>query len=151
MTSSKRQLYFMGFILFLLGLVYSLPFKDMPRVTSALLSALFPVQILLWRLASGRKAKDYFFCFSIIIADFILKHYWDNADFLFYLLSIISAAVLHYRTFLALAVSSFTLELVREYMYREDLPEEIGFRFALFVIAGTLTYMLLREEKRKKE
>lgn len=141
----------MGFILFLLGLVYGLPFDKMPMATSALLSTLFPVQILLWRLALGRKAKDYIFCFSILIAVTILKHYWDYSDFLFYLLSIIAAAVLHYRTFLALTASGFTLEMVREYMYRADVPEEIAFRYALFLIAGSLTYLLLREEKRQKD
>ncbi|HSP07888.1 MAG TPA: diguanylate cyclase, partial [Acidobacteriota bacterium] len=41
--------------------------------------------------------------------------------------------------------------MVREYMYRADIPEEIAFRYALFLIAGTLSYLLLREEKRQKE
>lgn len=141
----------MGLILFLLGLIYGLPFLKMPLATTALLSTLFPVQILLWRLALGRKVKDYIFCFSILIAILILKHYWEYSDFLFYLLAIISAAVLHYRTFVALTLSSFTLEMVREYMYRADNPQEIAFRYLLFLIAGSLTYMLLREEKRQKE
>jgi diguanylate cyclase (GGDEF)-like protein len=151
MTSSRKQLYFMTFIMFLMGVIYSLPFTKMPIVTSALLSTLFPVQLLLWRLAHGRKVKDYIFCFSILIVILILKHYWQYSDFLFYLLAIISAAVLHYRTLLALIGSSLALEMAREYLYRADNPQEIAFRYMLFLIAGSLTYLLLREEKRQKE
>jgi diguanylate cyclase (GGDEF)-like protein len=151
MTSAGKQQAFMAIILVLLGVIYALPFEKMPIALSAMLSVLFPVQLLLWRLLHGRKAKDYIFCFSILIAVLILKHYWPYTDFLFYLLSILSASVLHYRTFLALSASSFTLEIVREFMYRAEMPEEIAFRYALFVIAGTLTYFLLREEKRQKE
>ena len=105
----------------------------------------------MWRLEYSRKAKDFFFCFSFLIANLILKHYWPYADLLFYATAILISAVLRYRIFLAVTGSAIALEVLREHNYGTEGAEEIGFRYVLFLVAGTLTYILLWEEKRKKE
>ncbi|PWT90080.1 MAG: hypothetical protein C5B54_07820 [Acidobacteria bacterium] len=151
MIQSRNQLYFMGLILAVLIVVYCLPFEQNLVVTSAIFIILFPVQMVLWRLSFGRKAKDFFFCFSLLIVSAILKHYWHQFDTIFYLLSILMAAVLRYRILFAIAASGFTLEAFREYYYGYESPEEVAFRYVLFFAAGSIVYLLLWEEKRKKE
>ncbi len=131
--------------------VYFIPFQDYPLAISGLFGVLFPVQALIWRLTYGRKLKDYLFSTSLLVALIILKHYWQYADLLFYLISIILAAVLHYKTFVGVAATLLGIETVREFSYQYERPEEVLFRYSLFFIAGTLTAFLLREEKRLKD
>jgi diguanylate cyclase (GGDEF)-like protein len=131
--------------------VYLITFQDYPVAVSSLFGLLFPVQALIWRLTYGRKVKDYLFSFSLLTALMILKHYWEYSDLLFYLISIILAAVLHYRTFVGVTASALGIEAMREFSYQYERPEEVLFRYTLFFIAGTLTSFLLREEKRMKD
>jgi hypothetical protein len=66
-------------------------------------------------------------------------------------MAIILAAVLHFRTFIALTASAVTIETLREFFYQYESPDEVLFRYTLFLIAGALTGFLLREEKRLKD
>lgn len=141
----------MALILATFVVLYCLPYEEKPLATVIVFIALFPIQIILWRLAYSRKAKDYFFCLSFLIANLILKHYWAYADLLFYATAILISAVLRYRVFLGVTGSAVALEVLREHNYGTEGAEEIAFRYVLFLVGGTLTYILLWEEKRKKE
>jgi diguanylate cyclase (GGDEF)-like protein len=150
-STTQKQLFFMLLIAVAFVGVYFIPFQEYPLAVSGLFGLLFPVQALIWRLTYGRKLKDYLFSLSLLIALMILKHYWGYSDLLFYLISIILAAVLHYRTFLGVAATALGIEIFREFTFQYERPEEVLFRYTLFFIAGTLTAFLLREEKRLKD
>lgn len=151
MTTIEKQTYFMFIITATFVAAFCIPFESYLPAVSALFGILFPVQLLSWRLTYGRKLKDYLFSLSLLIALMVLKHYWEYSDLLFYLMAIILAAVLHFRTFIAVAASAVTIETLREFFYLYENPDEVLFRYCLFFIAGTLTGFLLREEKRQKE
>jgi two-component system, cell cycle response regulator len=151
MISFPSHARFMALILATFGVLYVLPYEEKPLATVIVFTALFPIQIILWRLEYSRKAKDFFFCLSFLIANLILKYYWNYADLLFYATAILISAVLRYRIFLAVTGSAIALEVLREQYYGTEGAEEIFFRYILFLVAGTLTYILLWEEKRKKE
>jgi two-component system cell cycle response regulator len=147
----SKQSTLMGLIFGLFAVLYCLPFQKALIQTSLSLAILFPVQTVLWRLGLNSKTRDYFFAVTTLVTYFFLKHLWANSDLFFYLFSILLAAVLSYRIFLASCSSMFLLEGVREYVYQSERPEDIAFRYALFFAAGTLTYLLLRDEKKRKE
>lgn len=151
MTTTQKQIYFMFIITAAFAGIYCIHFESYLPAVSALFGILFPVQLLLWRLTYGRKLKDYLFGLSLMIALMILKHYWEYSDLLFYLISIILAAVLHYRTFTAVTASALGIETLREFSFQTERPEEILFRYTLYFVAGSLTGFLLREEKRLKD
>ena len=151
MISFPSHARFMALILATFIVLYVLPYEHKPLATVVVFTVLFPIQAILWRLEYSRKAKDFFFCFSFLIANLILKHYWPYADLLFYATAILVSAVLRYRIFLAVTGSAIALEVLREHNYGTEGAEEIAFRYVLFLVAGTLTYILLWEEKRKKE
>lgn len=151
MISFPSHARFMALILTTFIVMYSVRHEQKPLFTALVFISLFPVQAILWRLIYSRKAKDYFFCFSFLIANLILKHYWQYADLLFYATAILISAVLRYRIFLAVTGSAAALEVLRENYYGTEGAEEVAFRYLLFFMAGTLTYVLLWEEKRKKE
>jgi two-component system cell cycle response regulator len=151
MISFPSHARFMALILTTFIVLYSIRYEQKPLFTALVFIAFFPIQAILWRLAYSRKAKDYFFCFSFLIANLILKHYWQYADLLFYATAILTSAVLRYRVFLAVTGSAAALEVLRENYYGTEGAEEVAFRYVLFLMAGTLTYVLLWEEKRKKE
>jgi hypothetical protein len=145
MTTTQKQTYFMFFIAIAFVGVFCIQFESFLPAVSALFGILFPVQLLLWRLTYGRKLKDYLFSLSLMIALMVLKHYWEYSDLLFYLMAIILAAVLHFRTFIAVAASAVTIETLREFFFQYESPDEVLFRYCLFFIAGALTGFLLRE------
>ena len=151
MISFPSHARFMALILTTFIVLYSIRYEEKPLITALVFISLFPIQAILWRLVYSRKAKDYFFCFSFLIANLILKHYWQYADLLFYATAILVSAVLRYRVFLAVTGSAAALEVLRENYYGTEGAEEVAFRYVLFLMAGTLTYILLWEEKRKKE
>ena len=151
MISFPSHARFMALILATFIVLYILPYEEKPLATVIVFISLFPIQTILWRLGYSRKAKDFFFCFSFMIANLILKHYWQYADFLFYATALLVSAVLRYRIFLAVTGSAAALEVFRENYYGTEGAEEVAFRYVLFLMAGTLTYILLWEEKRKKE
>ena len=151
MSITQQQIFFMLLITLAFFGVYFIPFQDYPLAISGLFGVLFPVQALIWRLTYGKKLKDYLFSTSLLVALIILKHYWQYADLLFYLISIILAAVLHYKTFVVVASTLLAIETLREFSYQYEHPDEVLFRYSLFFIAGTLTAFLLREEKRLKD
>jgi diguanylate cyclase (GGDEF)-like protein len=134
-----------------LVILYALPFEKFPLLVAAILCLLFPIQIFLWRLTYGRRIKDFLFCSSSLLLILFLKHYWNYSDFAFYVFAIIIPSVVHYRTFLLLTGSTFFLEISREFLYRAEPPDKIAFRYVLFAAAGSLTYLLLRDEQRLKE
>lgn len=131
--------------------LYCAPFARMPLLVSIVPAFLFPMQIVFWRLTYGRKLKDFLFCFSILTLILILKHYWQYSDILFYVFAIIIGAVVHYWTFGLLTLSLFAMELLREFFYRVENPQDIALRYVLFFAAGSLTHVLLRQEQRLKE
>jgi diguanylate cyclase (GGDEF)-like protein len=141
----------MALILAAFAVLYALPYEEKPLATVIVFTTLFPIQTILWRLGYSRKAKDFFFCFSFVIANLILKHYWQYADLLFYATAILISAVLRFRVFLGVTGSAIALEVLRENYYGTEGAEEVAFRYVLFLSAGALTYILLWEEKRKKE
>ncbi len=141
----------MGLTLAIIVVLYCLPFQSTPYLTAAVFALLVPVQILFWRLGYGRKTKDFFFCFSLLLLTLFLKHYWPFFDTLFYVQAIVLSAVLRYRVFLATGASSCALEVLREHYYGAESAEEVAFRYLLFFAAGTVTYLLLWDEKRQKE
>ncbi|MCI0604193.1 diguanylate cyclase [bacterium] len=151
MISIPSQARFMALILTTFVVLFSAPYEEKPLLTALVFISLFPVQTILWRLGYSRKVKDFFFCLSFLIANLILKHYWQYADLLFYATAILVSAVLRYRIFLAVTGSAAALEVLRENYYGTEGAEEVAFRYVLFLLAGTLTYILLWEEKRKKE
>jgi diguanylate cyclase (GGDEF)-like protein len=151
MTTTQKQIFFMILITLAFIGVYFIPFQEYPLAVSGLFGLLFPIQAIIWRLTYGRKLKDYLFSTSLLTALIILKHYWEYSDLLFYLISIILAAVLHYKTFVGVASTALAIETIREFSFQYERPEEVLFRYTLFFIAGTLTGFLLREEKRQKE
>jgi diguanylate cyclase (GGDEF)-like protein len=151
MTTSQKQTSFMLMITAAFIGVFCINFESYLPAESALFGILFPVQLILWRLTYGRKLKDYLFSLSLMVALMVLKHYWEYSDLLFYLMAIILAAVLHFRTFIALTASAVTIEVLREFFYQYESPDEVLFRYTLFLIAGALTGFLLREEKRLKD
>lgn len=151
MISSRNQLYLMALVLLVFMGVFALPFDSHPYMTSIVFIVLFPVQMLLWRLSHGRKAKDFFFCFSLLVLNAILKHFWQYADMLFYVLSILMASVLRYRTLIAIGAAAFGMEIIRENYYNTESLDEIAFRYLLYVAAGTVVYVLLWDEKKQKE
>ena len=151
MISFPSHVRFMALMLAGFLVLYSLPYEQKPIATVIVFISLFPLQTILWRLGYSRKAKDYFFCLSFLIANLILKHYWEFADLLFYATAILISAVLRYRVFLAVTGSAAAIEVLRENYYATEGAEEVAFRYVLFFMAGTLTYILLWEEKRKKE
>jgi len=132
-------------------ILYCSPYEQHPAITAGVFIVLFPLQLILWRLNYSRKAKNFFFCFSFLIVNFILKHYWPYSDLLFYATAILISAVLRYRIFLGITGAASALEVLRENYYGTEGAEDVAFRYILFLIAGTLTYFLLWEEKRKKE
>src|SRR5687768_12062107 len=139
MISFPSHVRFMALILATVAVLYCLPYEDKPFATVVVFTALFPIQIILWRLGYSRKAKDFFFCLSFLIANLVLKHYWPYADLLFYGAAILTSAVLRYRVFLAVTGSAAALEVLRENYYATEGAEEVGFRYILFLAAGTLT------------
>ena len=141
----------MALILATFIVLYALPYEDKPFATVVVFISLFPIQIILWRLGYSRKAKDFFFCLSFLIANLILKHYWAYADLLFYATAILISAVLRYRVFLGVTGCAAALEILRENYYGTEGAEEVAFRYVLFLLAGTLTYILLWEEKEKRK
>ena len=151
MISHQSHTRIMGLSLTSFIVLYALPYETNPLLTASVLILLFPLQMLFWRLAGGRKAKDFFFCFSFVIVNLILKHYWEYSDLLFYATALLISAVLRYRVFLGITGSSVALEVLRENYYGTEGAEEVAFRYLLFLLGGTLTYILLWEEKRKKE
>jgi len=151
MISSRNQIWWMGLTSAIIVVLYCLPFQSTPYVAAAVFALLVPVQILFWRLGHGRKTKDFFFCFSLLVLTLFLKHYWAFFDILFYVQGILLSAVLRYRVFLATGASSCALEVLREHYYGTESPEEVAFRYLLFFAAGTVTYLLLWDEKRQKE
>jgi diguanylate cyclase (GGDEF)-like protein len=142
---------FMALLCATIIVLYSVRYEQHPWMTAILFIVLFPIQVILWRLQYSRRGKDYFFCLTFLVANLILKHYWIYADFLFYGTAILISAVVRYRIFLAVTGSAAALEVFREYFYHTERAEDVGFRYVLFFLAGTLTYILLWEEKRKKE
>jgi diguanylate cyclase (GGDEF)-like protein len=131
--------------------LYLFPLQRENAAFFVILAILFPLQCLLWRLSSSRKAKDFFFCLSLLLMNLFLKEYWDYSDLIFYVTSILMAAVLAYRIFIAVAASGIALELLHQFRFGTDNPQEIAFRYLLFVAAGSLTYFLIGEERKKKE
>src|SRR5688572_14651628 len=151
MNSFPSHARFMTLILATFIVLYALPYEQKPLATVIVFTGLFPLQIILWRLGYSRKAKDYLFCLSFLISNMILKYYWQYADLLFYGTAILMSAVLRYRVFLAVTGSGAAIEVLRENYHGTEGAEDVAFRYLLFVLAGTLTYILLWEEKRKKE
>ena len=151
MISTRSHARFMALLFTTFAILYCSPYEQQPWITAGVFTILFPIQTILWRLNHGRKAKDFFFCFSFLIVNLILKHYWHYSDLLFYATSILISAVLRYRVFLGITGLSCALEVLRETYYGTEGAEEVAFRYVLFLVAGTLTYLLLWEEKRKKE
>src|SRR5262245_17450340 len=125
MTTTRKQNYFMLIITAAFAGVYWIQFETYLPAVSALFGILFPVQLLLWRLTYGRKLKDYLFSLSLLITLMVLKHYWGYSDLLFYLMSIILAAVLHFRTFMAVTASALAIETLREYFFQYENPDEV--------------------------
>lgn len=151
MISSKKQLLLMGIIAAMIGALYCLPFQKMPLFTVIVFAILFPFQIVLWCLSHDRKMKDFLFCLTLLFFIFFLKHFWNNADALFYLSAIVISALVRYRVLLALTGTALTVEMIREFQYGVERPETVALRYLLFLVAGTLSYFLLRQEKREKE
>src|SRR5207249_2716856 len=141
----------MALVFAIFVVLFWLPFEDMPLITAAVFIVLFPLQLILWSLFHGRKTKDFFFCFSVVILNVFLKHYFGYSDTIFYLLGILLSAVLRYRIFLAVTGAACALEILREFFLGTENPDDIAFRYLLFLAAGTVTYLLLWEEKRQKE
>ncbi|HEY4491563.1 MAG TPA: GAF domain-containing protein, partial [Acidobacteriota bacterium] len=148
---TSAQLWIMAAFFTVFVVLYCLPFESHPLSTALIFSIVFPLQMLLWRLGYGRKTKDFLFCFSLLLSTFFLKHYWQYSDLVFYAFSILMAAVLRYPVFLGIAGSSIALEVLRERYYGGENLEEVAFRYLLFLVAGSLAYLLLREEKKQKE
>ncbi len=151
MITSRNQLHLMGLVTATFIALYFLPLQRTNPSFFVILAVLFPLQCLLWRLSSSRKSKDYFFCLSLLLLNLFLKEYWGYSDVIFYITSILLAAVLAYRIFIAVAVSGISLELLHQFRFGSDHPEEIAFRYLLFIAAGSLTYFLIGEERKKKE
>ena len=141
----------MALVFLIFAVLFWLPFEDMPLVTAGVFIALFPLQLILWSMYHGRKAKDFFFCFSVVILNVFLKHFFGYSDTIFYVLGILLSAVLRYRIFLAVSGAACAMEILREFFLGTENPDDIAFRYLLFLAAGTVTYLLLWEEKRQKE
>jgi two-component system cell cycle response regulator len=151
MISARSHARFMALLFATFVILYCSPYEKQPEITAGVFIVLFPIQLILWRLNHSRKAKDFFFCFSFLIVNLILKHYWQYSDLLFYATAIMISAVLRYRIFLGITGAACAMEVLRENYYGTEGAEDVAFRYVLFFIAGTLTYILLWEEKRKKE
>ena len=108
----------MSAVFLMFATAYFFPFEYWPKIMAGILVVLFPVQVILWRLSHSRKAKDYLFCSSFLVVALVLQHYWQYADSIFYLAAMLVAAIVRYPIFLAIAGSSFGLELLRKYYYR---------------------------------
>jgi diguanylate cyclase (GGDEF)-like protein len=141
----------MGFITGIFGTLYWLHFEKHPQFNAAVFAILFPFQAVLWCLSHDRKTKDFLFCLSLLISLLFLKHLLPLSDTLFYLSAIVISALVRYPVLLALTGTSLALEVLREWYFQTEKPEAIAFRYVLFLLAGTVSYFLLRQEKREKE
>lgn len=151
MITARNQNYLMSLITATFIVLYLFPLQRTNYAFFVILAVLFPLQCILWRLSSTRKSKDFFFCLSILLLNLFLKEYWDYSDLIFYVTAILMAAVLAYRIFIGVAASGIALEFAHQFRFSSDNPEEIAFRYLLFVAAGSLTYFLIGEERKKKE
>ena len=151
MITSRNQIHVMALITITFVVLYLLPLQRTNPAFFIILAFLFPLQCLLWRLSTAKKVKDYFFCLTLLILNLFLKDFWNYSDLIFYTTSILMAAVLAFRIFIAVAASGIGLELLHQFRFGTDKPEEIAFRYLLFVAAGALTYFLIGEERKKKE
>src|SRR5262245_28929477 len=151
MITSRNQIHVMALITTTFVVLYLLPLQRTNPAFFIILAFLFPLQCLLWRLSTAKKVKDYFFCLTLLILNLFLKDFWNYSDLIFYTTSILMAAVLAFRIFIAVAASGIGLELLHQFRFGTDKPEEIAFRYLLFVAAGALTYFLIGEERKKKE
>lgn len=149
--SFGKQTTMMGLIFAAFAALFCFPFERTATAVSLGFAVLFPLQMLLWRLGRGTAWRDYFFSISLLVCCLFLKHFWNYSDLLFYLFSILMGAILRYRVFSAAAGSSLLLETLREYSYQSEDPEEIVFRYVLFFIAGSLTWLLLQQERHEKD